>query len=378
MALKQSVAIATMHRVLNYGSILQTLALYRYLESIGYAPIVIDYIFPNEYHKAIASRASVPEYGSRFRAHLNGLCNRVLKPDASRKASGFSDIFNRYIRLTKPYKNEEEINRSPVEADIYLTGSDQVWNPRYIGRDLTFFLSWIPDNKKRISYGSSFGTKNLSEADLSFFSPWLKKYDAISVREYNEILPSIGLKNNIVLDPTFLLDKNDWLDYFNPEPIITGKYILCYLIGYSFDPFPYAYEVIRHIKLKTGYQVVMIAGEPLNILKGYKVINDCTPSEFLNLFYNASYVVSSSFHGTAFAVNFGIPFTTITDGKSDKDNRQASLLELVGLGRNGILKTGQSLDELIIMPPDYKAPLLELRRTESKDFLKASLSDNNV
>lgn len=373
MAINRTVAIVTMHRVLNYGSILQTLALYRYLEKIGYNPVVVDYKFPNEYHMKVAGESAPAQYGSKLRAHLNGLCNRIIKPVDAHKTDGFSEIFNQYLRLTKTYENETEINRSPVEADIYLTGSDQVWNPRWIGRDLTFFLSWVPENRKKIAFGSSFGSKWLNEDELAFFAPYLKKYDTISVREDNDILPQIGIQNKIVLDPTFLLDKKEWCEIFDPKPIIAGKYILCYLIGYSFNPFPYAYEVVRKIKRETGYKVVMIAGEPLNILKGYKVINDCTPKEFLNLFFNASYVVTSSFHGTAFAINFGIPFTTIVDDMSDKDNRQASLLQFVGLGINGILRKGQDLNEFKIMQGDYSIGLLETRRSESTVFLKKSL-----
>lgn len=376
MEIKKTIAIITMHRVLNYGSILQTLALSKYLESIGFNPVVVDYKFPNEYHKSVARRGAVQQDERWFRAHLNGLCNRMIKPNYVHKNNGFSDILNKNLKLTRSYENEEEITKHPVDADIYLTGSDQVWNPRWIGKDLTFLLSWVPENKKRIAYGASFGAKRLSQEELSYFEPWLKKYDALSVRENNEILPKVGLKNQIVLDPTFLLDREAWHDMFDSNPIINEKYILCYLIGYSFNPFPYAYDVIRYIKRKTGYKVVMIAGEPLNILKGYKIINDCTPSEFLNLFYNASYIVTSSFHGTAFAVNFGIPFTTIVDDKTDNDNRPTSLLEFVGLGVKGILRKGQSLKKFNIMPANYSASLLEYRKDESKKFLIKSLFNN--
>lgn len=274
MEITKTVAIITMHRVLNYGSILQTLALCKYLESIGFNPVVVDYKFPNNYHKSVANRGAVCQEDSWFRMHLNGLCNRIIKPSYARKASGFYDIFKHSIRVTKPYENEEQINRCPVEADIYLTGSDQVWNPRWTGKDLTFLLSWVPENKKKIAYGASFGSKTLTQEQLSYFEPWLKKYDVLSVRENNDILPRIGLKNQVVLDPTFLLNKKEWHDIVDSEPIVTGKYILCYLIGYSFNPFPYAYDVIRYVKQRTKYKVVLIAGEPLNILKGYILVDD--------------------------------------------------------------------------------------------------------
>lgn len=374
--MKKTVAIVTMHRVLNYGSILQAIALHHYIKSLGYDSNVIDYHFPNEYHKSL-SGSTLTEKISRIRAHVNGLCNRILRTDLDRKVAGFSEYINKYLNLTRPYLSETALAKEPVIADIYVTGSDQVWNPRWVGTDLTYFLSWVPVNSKsiRISYGASFGVRNIDSAQLQLIVPWLKKYKAISVREENEILPKIGLSNNVVLDPTFLLDKFEWSKFIDASPLIEGKYILCYLIGYSFNPFPYADNVVKYIHKKLGYKVVMIGGEPINMLRGYKLINDCTPAEFLNLFYNASYIVTSSFHGTAFAINFGIPFTSIIDNESDNDNRQVSLVNCVGLNSEGIIVKGQKLDDISLMSSDTVSPLLEKMRTASRQFLIKSLSD---
>ncbi len=370
----KTVAIITMHRVFNYGSILQTVALSNYLKANGYNPLVIDYQFPNEYHHSVASRKAVEPTISWLRQHINGLCYRFINPDGNHKINGFNDYINQ-LSLTKSYNSEEELRKSPVEADIYLTGSDQVWNPRYVGKDLSFLLSWVSENHDglKVSYGASFGAKWLDEEHISYIEPFLKDYDALSVREDNDILPKIGLKNNVVLDPTFLLNREEWGDSIDTSPIVKCKYILCYLIGYSFNPFPYADRVIRHIKKRTGYKVVMIAGEPLNILKGYKLINDCTPSEFINLFYNASYVITSSFHGTAFAINFGVPFTTIVNDESDTDNRQESLIKSVGLGNQGVLKKGTPMEQIPIMEKGMVAPDIEQRRKESQTFLLNAL-----
>lgn len=372
--MKETVAIITMHRVYNYGSILQTMALHMFLKCHGYHPLIVDYQFPNEYHHSVASRKAVEYKISRLRQHINGLCHRWIKPDPEHRKKGFEDCLNQ-LSLTKRYETERELRQNPVKADIYLTGSDQVWNPRYVGKDLSFLLSWVSKNNgiRKISYGASFGTKNINDDYLSIMEPWLKEYDNLSVRENNDILPKIGLRNNIVLDPTFLLDKSAWNAIIDKKPMIRGKYILCYLIGYSFNPFPYADKVIKHIKKKTGYKVVMISGEPLNILRGYKLVNDCTPNEFINLFYHASYVITSSFHGTAFAINFGIPFTTIVDDKTDNDNRQRSLVEYIGLGNKGILKNNTPVSEISIMKDSTFAPNLEEKRIVSQTFLLNAL-----
>lgn len=371
----KTVAIITMHRVFNYGSILQAVALSNFLKTNRYNPLVVDYKFPNDYHSSIASRKAVDPTISWFRQHINGLCNRVIKSDVEHKIKGFTDYLNQ-LSLTQSYNNEEELIKSPVKADIYLTGSDQVWNPRYVGKDLSFLLSWVPKKlgRRKVSYGASFGAKQLDHEHVAYIEPLLKDYDAISTREENEILPSIGLKNNVVLDPIFLLNREEWSKSINASPIVKGEYILCYIIGYSYNPFPYADKVIKHIKKKKGYKVIMVPGEPLNILRGYKIMNDCTPTEILNLFYNASYIITSSFHGTAFAINFGIPFTTIVDDESDNDNRQESLIKRVGLGTQGILKKGTPIHQIQIMKKGVEAPYLEQRRKESQTFLLDALS----
>lgn len=118
----------------------------------------------------------------------------------------------------------------------------------------------------------------------------------------------------------------------------------------------------------------MIGGEPYNMLKGYKLYNDCTPEEFLNLFMNASFVVTSSFHGTAFAINFGIPFISITDDTFSVDNRQANVVSQVGLKDYGIVHKDTDLKDVHFNLRRIHAPNLEIMRSESKAYLVDSLN----
>ena len=130
-----------MHRVINYGSLLQTIALNDFLKTNGYNPIVVDYLFPNEYHRSIAAKGAAPEqHQSRFKSHLNGLCQRILRSDQSRKDESFISFLKNNLSLSQIYNNESELIKNPVCADAYLTGSDQVWNPRWIGKDLALYL----------------------------------------------------------------------------------------------------------------------------------------------------------------------------------------------------------------------------------------------
>lgn len=373
---RKDVAIITMHSVTNLGSALQTVATSEFIRHLGYNPIIVDYEFPNAYHKELrADRSNSKENESWLYLHLNGLCYRLIKHNPQKKIERFKSFLASYLTFSKHYPTEDSLLKDPIQADVYLTGSDQVWNPRWIGRDLTFFLNWARNDAPRISYASSFGSKNLSAEYLNYISPCLKKYNAISERERTENLDKINLKGTVALDPTLLLNKEQWTEYFDVKRAIKQKYILCYLLKYSHDPFPYAYKVIKRIQRKLGYKVIMIYADPINILRGYKVINDCGPQEFLNLFYNASFIITSSFHGTAFALNFGIPFLTITDNRQSDDNRQASLLNEVGLGNKGLVYPDMPLDEINIPEEGFQLKSkLETEREASMNYLKESLS----
>ncbi len=374
--MKKTVAIITMHKVFNYGSILQTFALFRYISSLGYEVIIVDYKFPNEYHLSVAHKHSVEESNKNWgHQHLNGLCSRLLKINNNRKVELFNAFMKENIKLSKPYSSAEELKSDSPKAEIYVTGSDQVWNPRYVGEDFSFALNWVSDNNtKKISYAASFGV-NLCPADFADkLAQHLKQYNRISVREYNKLLGDNDIKYEITLDPTFLLNRTDWCQFFEKDPIVKGKYLLCYLIGYSYNPFPYVNKLTEYIHKKSGLKVVMISGEPINFLRGYKLFNDCGPKEFLNLFYNASMVLTTSFHGTAFAINFNKPFITVIDDKSSNDNRQRNLVELVGLGESHILECNTPFKDVTIpsITVEY-APKLEEVRLSSQKFLKHSL-----
>lgn len=376
----KKVSIITMHRVLNYGSILQTVALSCFLKQYGYEVEIIDYLFPNAYHKTIASKTSVPESAkSRLDLHLNGLCARILNQKSDDKISKFNKFLQQYLTLSRAYNTEEELKQLPPNADIYLTGSDQVWNPRYIGTDSSFFLQWVPksQNSAKIAYGASFGNSNLPEDFKDLIFPWLKEYSYLFVREDNSLLEQLRTEYKIVLDPTLLLDKRDWMKFMNPKPLVKQRYLLCYLLGYSFDSVPYATKLMDYIHKKTGYKIVMIDGEPKNILKGYRLFNNIGPEEFLNLFYHAEMILTTSFHGTAFAINFGKPFLSLVDDKKDTDTRQISLIKILGLvGNNCVVRNNTPLREVTFPKYDgqYKQ-LLNQTRNLSRQYLLNALKN---
>ncbi|GAG83677.1 unnamed protein product, partial [marine sediment metagenome] len=230
------------------------------------------------------------------------------------------------------YFSVDHLYRYEMPYDIFITGSDQVWNPQStISSPEPYFLRFASKGKRKISYAASFGLSSIPDALRSKYAEWLSNIDFISVRENQgaDIVRDISdRKAEVVLDPTLLLDSTAW-NTLAAEPECMKPYILLYVQHYS----PYTTKLAYYLSRKTGYSIVRIA-------RGYmregleckvKHLFDAGPSEFLGLFRHASFVLTSSFHGTAFSVNYNKPFYSIVRKGGAVNSRMISLLDNLNL-----------------------------------------------
>lgn len=362
MEKQKNIGVITMHRVLNYGSYLQTYATYKFIQACGYNAVIIDYLFPNNYHKSLAAkRLNTTKKTNWIKNKIAGICFRLIRQNEALRTEKFSSFYKKELTFTKTYFSLDELQQDPPIFDIYITGSDQVWNPIWVGIDTAFLLSWVPKNRPKYSYAASFGLKELPSDISHFYKPYLEQYTAISIREQSEILEKMGLpQGKVVLDPTFLLNKDEWGGVITSQkPLIQGPYILCYLLDYTFNPFPYAHKVIKYIAKKTGYKIVMITSDPTNILRGYQVYPNCGPYDFLNLFYYAQFIITSSFHGTAFAINFQKSFISIVNDEQTLDNRQLAIIKELHVNPSCILIKNTPLKGFELPSPNYQLNVIE-------------------
>ena len=336
------VALITIFQVPNYGSVLQAYATQTLLENIGAHCEIIDYKYPNGWHwKHGAARPS------RIRSVI-----RKLFP--SNKKCVLDRFRNEYFNLTKSFRNIDELESADwTSFDAFIVGSDQVWNYRFVLGDPVFLLSFVPACKLRFSVASSFAQKTLPERFRELYKRELCKFSAISVRENNGayiINHELQIENNVkvLLDPTLLLSKEDWLNAI-PRSDFRKKrpYILFYMWTYAFEPRPYIFDVVKFFQEKEGYDVIALEGYTKPENAHGVVMENCVNStipEFIDLFINADLVITSSFHGTAFAVNFGIPLiSVIPDG--NEDDRQTTLLTSLGAA-NSICKKGKKVKDI--------------------------------
>ncbi len=318
------VGIITMHHVDNLGSVLQSYALQHKIELMGYDAMIIDYRQPPKNNKE----------GVLHKCVLTLLNAALGFP--KQKFQGRLNLFKSvYYKCTVDYFTRNTIRTGCPLFDIYCTGSDQVWNPRYIGDDTSYMLDFAPVNKPRISYAASFATDTIPNDLIKPYSDALSKYQHITVREEVgvELVKKLtGKESKVVCDPTLLLTAEEWGKVAELSSIeIKDNYILVYLLGYMFDPRPYFYNIVKKIQKELGYKVYFVNGWLYDMKQpNSKVLFGVGPSEFIHLFQNASFVITDSFHGTAFATIFNRPMLGVVKSAKSGDGRLTTLLRIVG------------------------------------------------
>jgi len=370
----KTVGVITMHRVINYGSFLQAYATQQLIIEMGYQCKIIDYLFPNEWHynNGLTRSQGLKSFLSKYIYPL-GLTK------GHRKTKKINKAIKTHLLLTDFYKNPEELSLSPPDFDIYVTGSDQTWNPKHTKGDSSFLLSFVPAGKKKISFSASLAGKNINDEFRSVFESELPKYDSVAIRDENgnKVIEDIlGRSASVTLDPTLMLNRRSWYDFAKSEgKYKSQKYIVFYLITHSFNPTPYIYELLKELQTNTGYKVYSFSKIPSKYEIHHEVCSTIGVEEFIQLYMGASFVVTSSFHGTAFAVNFGVPLYSVIKNDNFADDRQASLLKKLDI-ENCLVPIGTKFEE--INPKydiDKQQEKLEELRSDSKNYLFGSLKE---
>ena len=350
----------TCHNAYNYGAVLQTYGLYKYLTSTGLSGKVIDYR-PSYKHKT-DSKNLIKKF---FRPIL-----RFIDFHKS------EDIFNRFlygnINFTTKVSNSEEIIMNIEIPRVYITGSDQVWNCNTkIGNDNNYFLSFADGEKvKKTSYAASIAMDGLNVEQSLRFKKLLSDFSNISVRENTaiELLKKIGISNvEQVLDPVFLLHEEEWMKLINQSKLKDilkkEKYVLLYGFLRKKNVYKYAKELARRKKIKL-FNVNTVLED--FFCGTDKYFWNIAPEDFLALIYYSQDIVTNSFHGLSFSLIFKKNFHLF--GKTeDSNSRMFDLVHLIGLDDRIIRDGSKILDDNI----DYKKveKTLEKNISLSKEYL---------
>lgn len=361
------VNVITRHAVANYGSILQALATQQLIENLGYECELIDYIRTDEnyYNRERTLLARKNKWKSNYLKKALYLIIRV--PESVISGKYFERARKDLLKLTKNYTSIDELIRDCPKADIYMTGSDQVWGKTENGEyDSTYCLSFTDANK--MSYASSFGNVANEKQTNEFFSKYLSSYSSILVREDAAVkyLQSLGLNALQVLDPTLVFGREYWKQYI--ESINDKGYILIYQL-HSDSKLD---EIAKEISIAEHKRLIRISATFHQIVRSGKFKYLPTIGEFLGYINNADLLVTDSFHGTAFAINLQTQFIEILPN-SNTEERNKSILRCFGLSERIV----SSYDEYrkLKNPIDYKRvdKILDGQRRLSIDILKENL-----
>ena len=335
------IGIITLHKIINFGSALQAYALQKYIQIATNEDVeIIDYIFPNKSYRENAS------FLIRLRSNLRLIYYGIFKRRYI-QLYRFRLFYKKYLHLSKKtYDSDVAIMKRPPLYDVYLTGSDQVWNVKTLYNNPIMYCSFAPFTAKKISYGASFATKDIPFSYRDEIKHRLLKYSHIGVREYSslEILKTLEIPDSIsqvcTSDPTLLLSAEDYECIVSDSKIhIKTEYILVYYLNYAFDPEPVISYVSSYVQKKYNLPIIYIGSKGFKrYVDGKKIYNytGLGPCEFAYLIKNAKHVITSSFHGTMFAIIFRKPFTAILPNSMHSDTRIKDVLKTLGLEVCGI------------------------------------------
>lgn len=325
----KKVGIITQHRVVNYGSVLQTYALQKKIEELGYDCEVIDY-YPERF-TPFGMLKRIKKKGEKFRKSLvvRTAARIIIIPSYIMRFRMFFNFLDKRIGMTaKTYRSEEELEAENFKYDIFCTGSDQVWNYGWNEKiEYPYFLAFAPESARKISYAASFGKSELDSVEINETTRLLKRYAAISLRELSgvKIVESLGIKNSVnVLDPTLLLTGKEWREVSSGK-YHKDKYILVYNLNRNPKIDLYANELSNQMGLEVRY----LSYQLHEFYKKGKMFCNPRVEDFLALIDGAQYVITDSFHATAFSLNFNKEFVIVYPGKYS--TRLQSILEILRL-----------------------------------------------
>lgn len=308
----------------NYGQILQIFALQYVFKRKGASPFLIRNVtgpLPQENKSFSSFIISIKGYMSfcRIKDALMRRCKKQKK-EVDIVKRGFQQFKDKYISQSIQTYTPIQLYKNPPIADIYICGSDQIWNfPNPI-----LFLDWCPQGKPCYSYAASFGKDTIPQYQHRLYTSYLKRFAAISVREYSGIKICKKLEYNGIItnciDPTLLLTKNDYMDTIKTQKPHNNSYLLLYLLG---NEVQIDYEYIDSIALEKGLKILFVPSQGC-CLNRYEAVYPSI-EEMLGLINDASYIITNSFHGTVFSIIFNKQFYTIP--LSGKDKRMNERLE---------------------------------------------------
>ncbi|WP_290850854.1 polysaccharide pyruvyl transferase family protein [Eubacterium sp. LMAG:50] len=372
--METKIGVITYHSAYNFGSVLQAYATQESIEKIGYSVEIVNYRM-----KSQIKYYSMIHLNNGLKAFLKDLLHLPQIGKYITRKNRFEQFIEE-LNLTKEFNEPEEVDEADGMFDIFVSGSDQIWNKHSNELEESEWKYMYPyllcfTNKKKVSYASSI--VNMKDEELTYIVDKVKKFDKISFREKascDRFKSLFGIESNEVLDPTLLLNSEEWSSKIGtiPEKMINKKYILYYALEGVKKTRKIMPKLQKMAKRKGCVLVVITPLSCFTYSKGVINAIDAGPKEFLGWIKGAELVITNSYHGTLFSVNLGTNFYTLQE-KESTDNRIKGILLKLELEKRIISDVDSILYEKEEINFQDVWKKLDIYRKESIEFLKKAL-----
>lgn len=347
----------------NYGSALQTWALHQAIKKIGHIPVLVDYC-PD----ILADKDPLNPFGNMWDKDEES--KRMVEQTMPAIRTNY-DKFDRFyreqfVRTSQKYTSKSFGRIEKERLDGFVCGSDTIFCPDEFGFDDGYYANYAEMKGNSVSYAASFGDPHFTDETYEILNARIKNFKALGIRE-NQMIPYLKQHTAApvqrTIDPTLLLTAEEYKEIIG-EKQEKEKYILLYSRRYS----PQMEEYADKMADQHGWKIIDISLRATNAERGHIMRYDAGVEEFLSLVKNAEYVVTNSFHGMIFSVQFRRPFVIFS--REQCDNKIEELLELFGL-RDRMLVTGTEIFKDINYNDVHDR--ISAARKESLEFLKMEL-----
>ena len=376
--LPERVCLMTFVNTKNYGALLQAFSLKEIIVSFGYECSFINYQNKKLDYSTISRWRRI-----RSIIWQNTVCRLTVNSKRMERTKKFQI---QMLGLRPPkYRMPQELKKISDSADVYIVGSDQVWNPELIADDDSYFLSFT--SRKKIAYAASFGKNCVDRKFLFSHANDLKQFHAISVREKtgaDNLKKVLGINAEVLLDPVFLMNMEEWskkLGLDKKEDIFPTKYILCYVMSDITKKADKIYTVAKNMAENRGARLITLKNNGIRVARSKEIIDySAGPKEFVNYIAKADCIVTDSFHGMAFSIIFRKNFWTVMSKESfgKRNTRIRELQQRLGLENRSIFIEEPIPDMLTLSDcVDYNSVecILNDAVRRSKKYLFCSLTE---
>lgn len=370
---KKHIAIMTWYKYMNYGSALQAYAINHVIKKMGY---LTDFV---NYNPSLVSWENEPfNWTDVASAGITYFHDLRIKPEFSNFDTGREQLYTKfreeYFTETPPVQTPQDLHRLNRTFDAFVCGSDQIWSPLCF--DPSYFLDFVDYDEKKIAYAPSIGTEVINDRDIKLYmASLLDRFVHLSCRENTgkKLIESLsGKACEHVLDPTLLLDADEWNLVANKSiKVRDSRYCLAYFLGDN----KANWNLAKSIAENKGLELVLVPVSGLDYKKKEAIADPVGPAELLTLLWNADYVCTDSYHGLLFSINFNKNFSIFNrfsyDDARCQNSRIDSCLDMFDLGWRRVTRFSDFIDE----PINYEVVNSQLKkqRMRSLEYLKSSL-----